>query len=498
MRVNPPTPTLPNAAAAPHDADAAVVALADTMPVAGAAAIPDAPHLDTGPAGLPAGPISRQIRVLGLPILGEQVGAFLIGLTDVYLAGRVGQDATAAVGIAGYVGWFFTLTFSLVGVGATAIVSRAFGARRLGEADRALNQAFVTALVIGVILSGVAFVAAPFFARRLLQTPTAQAMCAGFLRIDSFGYALASLNLIGAAILRGAGDTRTPMRIMILVNVINAALSATLVFGWIGPAWGVNGIAIGTLTARCSGGVLMAAVMWRGTRGMRLRPALLAPDVSMQGRILRIGLPTAAESGVMWIAQVTFVWIVGHTAVGEAATTSLAAHMIAMRAEAVSYLPAFAWMTAAATLVGQYLGAGQPPHAARAAHTAAVQGAVMSAIVGVCFYTLAEQIYALMSDVPAVAATGAPAFRLLAFAQPFLAMGIIYAGSLRGAGDTRWPLAITALSSLCLRVPLAYLGGVVLKGGLIGAWCGMWADNFVRFALMLWRFSHGGWKHTRV
>lgn len=493
-------PPQPRADSAPsqEDAGAAVVALADAMPVAGATTLADTIHPETGPDALPSGPISRQIRVLGLPILGEQIGAFLIGLTDVYLAGRLGQDATAAVGIAGYVGWFFTLTFSLVGIGATAIVSRAFGARRLREADHALNQAFVTALVIGVILSAVAYAAAPFFALRLLQTSSAQSMCVGFLRIDSFGYALASLNLIGAAILRGAGDTRTPMRIMIIVNIINAALSATLVFGWLGPALGVNGIAFGTLTARCAGGVLMAGVMWRGTRGMRLQSALLAPDLTMQRRILRIGLPTAAESGVMWVAQVTFVWIVGHTATGEAATTSLAAHMIAMRAEAVSYLPAFAWMTAAATLVGQYLGAHQPQRAARAAHLAAIQGAVMSSFVGIGFFVLADQIYALMSDVPAVAAAGAPAFRLLAFAQPFLAMGIIYGGSLRGAGDTRWPLAITTVSSLCVRVPLAYLGGVVLHGGLIGAWCGMWADNLLRFVLMLWRFAHGGWKHTRV
>lgn len=447
---------------------------------------------------LPSGPIGWQVLLLALPMLGEQLGIYTVGLVDTWLAGHVSKEATAAVGAGSYMGWFFTLSFSLIGIGAAALVSRSYGARDVPTADRALHQAVTLALGLGLLVSAAGFAAAPVFAGQLTQTAAARGLCLTFLRIDALGYLFASVTMIGGAVLRGAGDTRTPMAVTIAVNVVNVAVAVSLVQGWFGPPLGVVGIALGTLTARFAGGILMLGVLARGRRGLRLTRRGLRPDLGLQWRMLRIGLPSAGESGLMWIGHLTFVTIIARCAAGDASTTNLAAHMIAMRAEGVGYLPAMAWMTAAATLVGQYLGAGRPADARRAGHVAALQGAALATLVGAAFFTLAGPIYRLLSDDAGVRAVGAPAFRFIGFAQPFLSMGIIYMGALRGAGDTRWPMVFTGVCSVGVRVPGAWLGAIVLEGGLLGAWCGMWADNVLRFVLAATRFARGAWMRARV
>lgn len=451
-------------------------------------------HLDS----LPRGSLSRQVFILALPMLGEQLVNFCVGFVDTFLAGQVGKEATGAVGTGAYLSWFVTLGFALIGTGAAALVARAFGARDLTTARRALNQAFVLALLLGAAMTGLVYLAAPLLAAFLTQTTAARDLMVTYVRIDAFGFTLYSTVLVCAGVVRAAGDTRTPMAIMIIVNVINAIVSAALVFGWVGPRLGVTGIALGTVIARSLGGLMFAAVLLGGLRGLRLRLTWLRPDWQILRRILRVGLPAAGEASLMWVAHIGFIKIVLHTATGETATANYAAHMIAVRMTAITYLPAFAWMTAAATLVGQYLGARRPDRSARAAHAAVLQGAVLSTAVGVAFFTLAEVIYRLMSQDLAVREVGVPAFRLTAFIQPFLCMGIIYIGALRGAGDTRWTMMFSLIGGILIRVPVAYLGGVVLGGGLIGAWCGMWADNFVKFVLGAARFLHGGWKKVKV
>ena len=447
---------------------------------------------------LPRGPLGRQVFILALPMLGEQLVNFCVGFVDTFLAGQVGKEATSAVGTGAYIGWFVTLGFALVGTGAVALVARGIGARDLKTANRAANQSFVLALALGAVMSALIYLAAPFLAGFLTQTAAARDMMITYMRIDALGFTLYSTVLICGGVIRAAGDTRTPMIILITVNIINAFVSAALVFGWFGPPLGVTGIALGSVIARSLGGVMLAIVLLRGLHGLRLRFRWMRPDRDMIRRMLKIGLPAAGEASLMWITHIGFIKVVLHTAAGEAATVNYAAHMIGARMTAITYLPAAAWMTAAATLVGQYLGAKRPDRSARAAHVAAMQGAILTTGVGVAFFLLADVIYALMSQDPAVRAVGAPAFRLGAFIHPFLCAGIIYNGALRGAGDTRWPMVFSLVGGILIRIPLAYLGGVVLAGGLIGAWCGMWADNLIKCAMAWGRVMHGGWKKIRV
>ncbi len=454
---------------------------------------------EAGLETLPAGGIGRQVWVLALPMLGEQVGSFLVGFVDTWLAGRLSKEAIGAVGTGGYMGWFVSMAFMMVGTGAAAVVARCFGARDRQTATRALNQSLLLAIVIGLVVTGVVLLAAPALAAILTQTPGARALFTTYVRIDALGYTLFGAMLVCAGAVRAAGDTRTPMLIMIVVNIVNALVSMSLVFGLLGaPKLGVTGIAIGTVVARSLGGLLMIAVLIVGLRGLRLRLGELRPDPGVIWRVLRVGLPAGGDAAMRWITQMGFLIIVAHTAVGDAAMVNFAAHNIAMRLEAITYLPAVAWMTAAATLVGQYLGAGHPDRAARAGWLAALQTAGLTAGVAIVFFALADPLYRLMTNDPQVRAVGVPAFRVLAFMQPFLGVAIVIIGALRGAGDTRMTMLFSGIGGVLLRLPTAWLCGIVAGGGLLGAWIGMWADNLGMFTLGCWRFAQGGWKKVRV
>lgn len=455
--------------------------------------------VESGRVGtLPAGGLSRQMIWLAAPMLGEQCLNMLVGFVDTVLAGTISKEATTAVGAASYMNWIVMLAFSLVGVGAAAIVGRALGARDHTTARRTLHQAMLLAAAMGFAVCTATFLLAPTFAAYLTRTPAAFEPTVAYTRIVAFAYLLGSFNLVGSGLLRIAGDTRTPLMVMSVVNVLNVVISWALVTGVGGLSLGVEGIAIGTLAARSAGGLLMLGVLLRGRGALKLRFPELRLHGPTMSRVLRLGLPAAMDTGMMSIAQLLFIRIIADSGAQDAATVNFAAHIIGVEVEALSYLPAFAWGTATATLVSQYLGAGRPELALRAARLALIHGAILGAATGAIYALFAGPIYGVMTRDPAVIAVGVPAFRLLGAAQPFLCMAIVATTALRGAGDTRTTMWYSLIGGLLLRVPVAYIGAVVLGGGLIGAWCGMWADNIAKCALTTTRVIGGRWRGVRV
>jgi Na+-driven multidrug efflux pump len=190
--------------------------------------------------------------------------------------------------------------------------------------------------------------------------------------------------------------------------------------------------------------------------------------------------------------------IVSRLAEGDASSAVFAAHVVGIRVEAITYLPAVAWGHASAAMVGQSLGAREVTRAQRVGHEAVLQCGLLAAVISMVFLVGARPIYELMHNDQAVREVGIPAFRLLAFFQVPLALSIIYVFALRGAGDTRYPMWCTIFSVIGVRIPVAYLCGVMLNGGLFGAWIGMCADIAVRATLVWWRYARGRWASTVV
>lgn len=445
------------------------------------------------------GPLRETVFLLALPVLLEQFLNFCVGTCDIWLAGHLPDEsqatpATAAVGVAAYVGWLASMLFSVVAAGTTALVARHWGAGEFDRAHRVANRSLALSGVAGLGFLVFIWPTAPLFAQALSLDPSAAAITVHYLRLDGIGLVFSAFSLVGAAALRGAGDMRTPMFILGTVSLINLIVSATLVYGpGPLPALGVDGIVAGTVTARLAGGALMIAWLNRSGDGLRLKLG----EWSLRGRetrrILRIGLPAAFDGAVLWAGHFLFLKIIS-----ELGAVPLAAHMVGIRIEAITYLPAVAWGAAAAAMVGQSLGNRDPLRARRAGHEAVWQCSLLGVFITLAFTLGAEAIFAAMHTDADVCRVGADAFPLVGLFQIPLLVGIIYAAAMRGAGDTRFPLVMTVVSTFALRLPLAWLLGVELGWGLWGAWAAMCVDMGARALLAALRFLHGGWMRIKV
>ncbi len=449
--------------------------------------------------------IRQNVLTLALPALGEQLLNFCVSLFDTYLAGQVSTSAheigiyTTTVGIAGYISWLATLIFSLVGTGTTALVARSRGGGDVDQANRFANRSLTLAGCLGLVVFALLTVLAPYFAQMQQLEGESHRVVVAFLRADAFGQLFFCYCLVGSAALRGMGDMRTPMVVLGVVNILNMILSTSLVFG-VGPIqpMGIDGIVTGTVSARICGGLLMLGVLSRGVSGLSLRVGYLVPHADDIRRILKIGVPAAVDGILMWCGQSLFLMIIARLGDGSQGKAFMAAHMIGMETEALTYLPATAWGYAAASLVGQSLGAGDAKRARRLGNEAARQ-CIAVALVGALVYLFgASAIYQVMTQEQAVRDIGVPALRFLSWYQIPLAVMIVYIHSLRGAGDTRTVMFMNVFGVMCIRLPVGYLLGIVYSGGLIGAWSGMCLDVLFRMAVAWFYYRRGRWAQMQV
>jgi putative MATE family efflux protein len=450
----------------------------------------------------PGGSMAGQVLRLSGPILVEQALLYLVGLSDTVLTGRyLSEEHLAAVTVSTYLLWFLGSLMTIISVGATALVARLTGAGKPEGANRSCQQAVGLSLILGTV----ALVVGQIFAANLIEVLNLKGQSAEsatlFLRIVLMVTPLLACTTAGVACLRGVGDTRTGMWVMMLVNLVNVAICWSLVRG-VGPIprLGFAGIAIGTATGEAVGGLAILWILARGRSGLRLGFAGMIPRWRESWRILRISLPAAGESLTNVFCQLWFLGLINRLG-----ATSTAAHGVAIRIEALAFLTVTAFSIAASTLVGQYLGAGRPDLAAKAGRTAWGIGVALLVVVGSLIYVEAEAMFGLFlgGRQPNVVLEGVPVLRIVAFALPFLATLNVLNGALRGAGDTRWPWLIVLVGYLGLRMPLTYwLTWPIADGGwglgLRGAWLAMFCDLTVRGILVAARFLNGGWQHAKV
>ena len=303
------------------------------------------------------------------------------------------------------------------------------------------------------------------------------------------GYPAAVFN----GIMRGAGDTRTPMYITGAMNVWNVIAAALLIFGpGPLPALGVAGAGLATASARLLSGALGLAVLLRGRGLVRVRPReILRWDGRIVRTMVRLSLPTAGEAAVRQTGSLLFMRIVA--ALGD---VSLAAHQIAVSVESLSFMPGVGMGVAGTTLVGQSLGAGKADLAEQSVRRVVGLAVLLMGAVGVGFALFGPAIASLFGATPAVVAAAGSAVRIGALEQLPLAVYMTLGGCLRGAGDTKSPLWATMLGVVVFRVPVVYLFAIVLGWGLNGVWLGTAADFSGRMLLLYALYRRGAWRRA--
>ncbi|MBM4244470.1 MAG: MATE family efflux transporter [Deltaproteobacteria bacterium] len=431
---------------------------------------------------------------LAWPVIITMLSESLVGLVDMLFVARLGAPSVAAVGTGAQILGGVAVTMTAVGTGTLALVARAIGAARLGEAERVLGQSIIVAAALaGLVVVPVILFASPLVAAFGVE-PQVVELGAGFVRLVMLSIPASAVIFVVASGLRGAGDTRTPLVVGLTVNALNVLGNWVFIFGKLGmPALGVRGSGLATALAFTAGMVLALFLLASGRLRLQLGWRDLALHRETIRRVLQIGYPAAAEQLLMQFGF--FLYLLFAARYG---TDAVAAYFIGVRILALSFLPGFGFAAAAAALVGQNLGAGLPQRAQTAGWHAAFMSVALMSTTGIVIAVFAEEIAHLFVDTPAVVAGTVSFIYMLAISQPLMAMDFTIGGALRGAGDTRFPLLTVLIAFYGCRLGMSFLVVSVLNLSLAWLWTALIGDYVARAALKAWRFRRGDWQTISV
>lgn len=440
------------------------------------------------------GSIAGTLVRLAWPVLVSMTLHTFFNIVNAFWVGRLGPAALAAVTTSLFATWSLWAVAEMAGVGLVAIVARHVGAAEQDQADHVAAQGILLAAILSAAVAFLAPVLPPWLFR-LLQTDGEVAReGVAFLRTIFLGAAGFFLMYTLEAILRAWGDTRTPMRVTTTVIVINIVLDPILIFG-MGPApkMGVLGAGIATVAAHLIGVILYAIHFHRNrARFPGIPRHFRRIDPRTMLRLLMIGLPISVNTVLF---SVVYLFLSKEAA--SIGTGPLAALGVGNRIESISYLTASSLSVAAATMVGQNLGAMQRDRARSTARVAAWLGMAVCTFWGVIFFAFAGPILSIFSSDPGVIGPGRDFLRILALCQSFMGLEIALSGVFQGAGYTLLPMGISSLISI-LRIPLATAACRTLGYGFIGIGWVVSLTCVIRTAVMLVIWRAGRWAETEV
>ena len=440
-----------------------------------------------------AGPIGRAIFLLAVPMVLETVLESVFAVVDVFFVSRLGADAVATVGLTeSMMVLIYTLAMGL-GIGATATVARRIGEKDPDGASHAAAQAILLAVLISLVLGMVGALTAPALLAAMGASPGVLAN-ANFTRVMLGGNAVVLLLFLVNAIFRGAGDAVIAMRVLWLANAINIFLGPMLIFG-IGPfpRLGVVGAAVATNIGRGVGAVFALSRLFSPGARVRVKRHHFRLDPALMWQMIRL-----SGSGTFQILVGSASWIGLVRVISGFGSSALAGYTIAMRVVMFALLPSWGLSNAAATMVGQSLGARKPDRAEKSVWIAGRYNVVFLGSVGVAFVALAGPIVSLFSNDPAVASYAVNCLRIVGLGFPFYAYGMVLNSAFNGAGDTWTPTWINFLIFWLLEIPLAYALAVSMNRGPRGVFIAITIAYSSLAVISAYLFRKGRWKTKKV
>ncbi|MCK9419594.1 MAG: MATE family efflux transporter [Nitrospirae bacterium] len=434
--------------------------------------------------------IRQQVFSLALPVVLSSLLQRSVGIVDIFLVGGLGASSIAAVGIA-QIMVFVLMSLSWgINVGVTVQVSQLWGAGRKGDAAKAAFQAMLLAVgaALLMMLLGLSF-GGPV-ASMLGANNEVQSILLDYTSIIfTFSIFTISINVL-AGIMHGTGDTKTPLYATLIVNILHVAVAYPLIYGYLGlPKLGVKGAAIAIAISEGMGAIFLLG------RSLRKQYIIGSRTLEMKytAMTFKLGYPIFIDrllqnAGSLVFAKVILLY----------GTTVYAAHQVGMAIEAFSFMPGFGIAVAATTMVGQNLGAGKPEHARLSAYEANRLAVVLMAGMGLVFFFFPYALLKAFTSDPEVIKYGILYMKIVAFAQIPLAITMVLAGSLRGAGDTGFIMFSTVAGMWFIRLPVAALLATVFKAEIHYVWSVMIADWLVRMSLLLWRYRRQNWGRLEI
>jgi len=439
------------------------------------------------------------ILTLAWPTIIEQVMQTAVQYIDTAMVGALGTQATAAVGATGTVGWMVVSTFFALGIGFLSIIARACGAGDREGARQAAAQAVLVVLVVGLVSTLMPLCLSQKIPVWMQVDESIQKLAGTYFLIVYLPMLPRAATGIFGTLLRAAGDTKTPMKVGLMVNVINIILNFLLIYPTrtvsllglkmtlFGAGWGVIGAATASAVAMTAGGVVITVVLWRhpmiSPKGMSLRP-----DREILRPCLRIAFPNMLQRFGTSLGFVAFSAMIN--SVGEVAT---AAHTIANTVESAFYIPGYGMQTAAATLAGNAYGAKDNKRMKSLADMFIPLEIGLMVLSGAALFVGAPPLVGLFSKSPEVIGLGTTVLRMVAVSEPFYGFSIIIEGMMLGVGKTRAPFVYNIIGMWCVRIVGTFICTQMLGFGLVSAWACMIAHNMLLFFLYLIVWIRGSW-----
>ncbi len=452
------------------------------------------PSKQSRPSGsrvdLTRGPMLKRLIAIAWPLFVGNILNTFYHLADMYWVARVSTDAVAAVAITFPTVWL-TFSFGLgVTIAGVAFVSQLTGAKRPDDAAHMAGQVVIMSALVGVLLGGLGILFRTPILTLLGAEGETLRLASVYLVIVSSALPFNYIYFAYRAVSQGTGDAKTPRNLLVLTTLLSAALDPFFVLGWgFFPEWGVAGAAWATWLAQLLGAVISLAFLMRGRLGVRLQPAHFKPDFQSLRRIASVGIASSLEMGSRGLTSVVIAGIVARFGTVEAA-----AYGIVMRVMSVVWTSSGAMEQAAASAVGQNLGAGQPVRAEKMAWTGAGVMFLFLSSIAVLLFVFADAIMRFFGVSDDVVQTGVRFIRLHVFSYGFWGAMEVLQGGFRGAGDTLPPALMTFLSRWVVHIPSSIALSYYLGWGADGTWI-MMTVSYTLFSLVtaVW-FKMGRWK----
>ena len=438
---------------------------------------------------------AKKIFILALPAILEMSLNTMLGVADTLMISRIiGKEGLAAVGFANQI--FFTLIFifSSFNAGATAMIARSYGERNYTRLNKIMGQNLTLNTSIGLVVFFLTFI----FAGNILSvydiTPQVKSLGVTYLKIVAYSQLFMFISFAMAASLRGAGDTKTPMYITGSANILNIIGNYVLMTGfWIFPDMGIAGAALSTTISRILASIAYIFIVFNIKEKLQLKFENLKLTKEILQPLWNFSYAAGLEQLSMQLA-----FFLNGIIVSMLTTTSEAAFRILINIESISFMPAIGTSIATATLVGKHLGENRPEESLKTGFTAAGMGVIWGLFMGIIFLLFPEPIIRIFTTETVVVEASLKTLRIAGINQAPLAFMIIMAGALRGTGDTKGVMIITAMRLWLMFVPLTYLFTILLQQGVTGVWYAE-ISSFVVFSFVIFkRFKAMEWTEIRM
>lgn len=438
---------------------------------------------------LTKGPIMLRIISLAAPLMVIAALHTTQSLIDMFWVGKLGVPSIAAVAMSGMI--IMVLFTIIVGIstGTLALVAKYTGAKDRKKANVVATQSISLAIIMATMVVAVGLL----FTDRLLLVlgagPEVLKAGIGYLKILLVGGVTMFLLFLGNSILQGAGDTITPMKLMILANLINIALDPIFIFGIGVPRMNTSGAAVATVISQAVSAFLVLWMLANGRSIVHIQLNEWRVKLEFLKAILKIGLPSSLQ---MFLRSLMGIVLIG--IVATFGTSAVAAYGVGMRLQMVILMPAFALGGSAATMVGQNLGARLPARAKRSAWVATIFDIIIMSFIAIVFFSLAYQIMGVFNKDQEVVSLGVQYIRITTPFYIFIAFGIVLNRALAGAGDTIVPMIITLLTLWGFQIPMALFLSRTTPPGVTGVWWAIALASVLNGLLMLGWFEIGRWR----